>query len=46
MTRKYRVLRRSVEVRIKTKLAPSVEIHQAQLRLYHSVDSAANTDFR
>ena len=43
MTRKYRFLRRSVEVRITTKLDPSVEIHKAQLRLSYSVYSADNT---
>ncbi len=44
MTRKYRVLRRSVEVRITSKLDPSVEIHKTQLRLSYSVYSADNTD--
>ena len=43
MTRKYRFLRSSVEVRITAKLDPSVEIHKAQLRLSYSVYSADNT---
>ena len=46
MTRKYRVLRRSVEVRITSKLDPSIEIHKTQLRLSYSVYSADNTDVR
>ena len=44
MTRKYRVLRRSVEVRITSKLDPFVKIHKTQLRLSCSVYSADNTD--
>ena len=46
MTQKYRVLRRSVEVRITSKLGPSVEIHKTQLRLSYSVCNADNRDVR
>ena len=46
MTRKYRFLRRSVEVRITTKLDPSVEIHKAQLRFSYSVCTTDNMGVR